>query len=101
MNAETPEAPLPQPETPVSPPQPARSSHERPRPRSGPIFWGAIVLAFCAFSATQLLAPGAIDGTAFVIATVIAIGTLLLAVGLVVIVRNSNRARASGATNRP
>ena len=93
MNAETPTAPEPQPQTPAMPPQAARSSNERPRPRTSPIIWGAIVLAFCAFSASQLLAPGAIDGTAFVIATIIALGVLLLVVSIVVIARNARRTK--------
>ena len=93
MNTDTPEAPGPQPQTPAMPPHAARSSNERPRPRTSPIVWGAIVLAFCAFSAAQLIAPGALDGSAFVIATIIALGVLMLVVSIVVIARNAHRSK--------
>lgn len=68
--------------------QEASAEAERPRPRTGPIVWGAIVLAFCVYVATQTLAPGSIDATTFLIASVIGLGVLLLVVGAAVLVRN-------------
>lgn len=74
---------------PVDPTPPA--GDERGRPRTGPIVWGAIVLAFCLYVAAQALAPGSIDGTTFVIASVIGLGLLLLVVGAVVLGRGRRR----------
>lgn len=63
----------------------------RLRPRTGPIVWGAIILAFCVYIAAQTVAPGSVDTTTFVIASVIGLGVLLLAVGLAVLARNARR----------
>jgi hypothetical protein len=64
---------------------------QQARPRTGPIVWGAIVLAICVYMATQTLAPGSIDSMTFVIASVIGLGVLLLAVGAAVLARNSRQ----------
>lgn len=63
------------------------------RPRTGTIVWGVLVLAFCAYMAFQIMAPGSVDGTAFVIAGTIGLGVILLAVGAVVIVRSARNSR--------
>lgn len=60
---------------------------KRPQPRSWSIVWGVFVLVVCVYSAAQLLNPGSVDPTAWVIATTIGLGVLLLAVGIVVVVR--------------
>lgn len=68
---------------------------ERPndhlRPRTGTIVWGVLVLAFCAFTSFQTVAPNRVDGTTFVIAAMIGIGLMLLAVGAAVVVRSARQ----------
>lgn len=87
---------------PAAPPnEPTVAEQRRPeggdprsrRPRSGPIIWGVLVLAFCAYTAFQAVAPGTVDGTSFVIAATISLGLLLLAVGVAVIARSSRNQR--------
>lgn len=63
------------------------------RPKTGPIVWGVLVLAFCLYTTFQVWAPGWINGTTFVIGATIGLGLLLLAVGAGVIVRNSRSSR--------
>lgn len=79
------EAPTPH-ETAAQPPSAPEAA--KGQPRSGPIFWGAIVLAICVYVAAQVFAPGSIDVTAFIIGSVIGLGVLLLAVGAAVLLRN-------------
>lgn len=79
--------------------QPGRSRHhgasrplgpgEKPRPRTGPIVWGALVLVFCAYIASREMDHDAIDPTTWVITTIIGLGALLLIVGVVVLARGS------------
>ena len=73
------------------------SATDRPgaqlRPRTGTIVWGVLVLAFCAFTSFQTVAPNQVDGTTFVIAAMIGIGLLLLAVGTAVVVRSARQRR--------
>lgn len=71
----------------ASHPAPQRAGHSRPR--TGPIVWGAIVLLICVYAALQLVAPGGIDTTTFVIFSTIGLGLLLLIVGGAVVVRNT------------
>ena len=74
----------------------------RLRPRTGPIVWGAIFLAFCVYVAAQTAAPGSVDTTTFVIASVIGLGALLLAVGVAVLARNARHAASTAnAQNAP
>lgn len=63
------------------------------RPKTGPIVWGVLVLAFCVYTAFQAVAPGSVNGTTFVIAVTITLGVLLLAIGAAVIVRSSKAPR--------
>lgn len=63
------------------------------RPKTGPIVWGVLVLAFCVYTASQMVAPGSVNGTTFVIAATITLGVLLLAIGAAVIVRSSRAQR--------
>lgn len=65
-------------------PQP---SSAKPRPRTGPIVWGALFLVFCAFVVQRELAPGAVDAAVWIAVTVIGLGVLLLAVGIAVVLR--------------
>ena len=76
-----------------TPPQAAQG-----RPRTWPIVWGVLVLAFCAYTTVQLVAPGSVDSTTFAIATVIGIGLLLLVVGAAILARTQfrNRGTSSG-----
>jgi len=64
----------------------------RSGPRTGPIVWGALILAFCAYVAQLTFGSGPLDTTAWIILTVLGLGVLLLGVGLAVIIRNG-RAR--------
>lgn len=63
------------------------------RPKIGPIVWGVLVLAFCAYTASQVVAPGNVDGTTFVIAATISLGVLLLVIGAAVIIRGAKAPR--------
>lgn len=83
-----------QPASPV-PPQPAAApatvppaSQRKPRPRTSPIVWGALILVFCAYVAVRA-AGGSIDLTAWLITTILGLGALLLVVGVAVLVRTS------------
>lgn len=70
-----------------SPQEPAR----RPGPRTAPIVWGALVLAWCAYVLMQTLMPGAVDTSVFLIAGVLGLGVLLLIVGAVALIRNQRQ----------
>lgn len=61
------------------------------RPRTGPIVWGALILAFCLFVAQRTVAPGAVDPVTWLITGVVGLGALLLAVGIAVLLRGSGR----------
>jgi hypothetical protein len=63
----------------------------RTLPRTSPIVWGALILAFCGFVAQRTLNPGQLDAATWITATVIGLGLLLLGVGASVIVRNRRR----------
>ncbi|NLA65696.1 MAG: hypothetical protein GX862_07190 [Leucobacter sp.] len=58
------------------------------RPRTGPIVWGALILVFCAFVTQRTLAPGTVNATTWIIASMIGLGALLLIVGVAVIFRS-------------
>lgn len=75
--------------------QPAESKPDprNLRPKTGPIVWGVLVLAFCVYTASQTVAPGSVNGTTFVIAATITLGVLLLAIGAAVIIRSSRAQR--------
>ena len=63
---------------------------EKPRPRTGPIVWGALFLVFCAYVVQRELAPGSIDTAVWIATTVIGLGVLLLAVGIAVVIRGAS-----------
>ena len=65
----------------------------RPGPRTGPIVWGALILAFCAYIAQRVFGAGGLDVTGWITVTVLGIGVLLLGVGIAVIVRNRRRSQ--------
>lgn len=65
----------------------------RSGPRTGPIVWGALILAFCAYVAQRTFGSGPLDTTAWVIVTVLGLGVLLLGVGFAVILRNRSGRR--------
>ena len=75
----------------ASTPRSATAPPERPRPRTGPIVWGALVLAFCAYVATSIANNGAVDTRSWIITTVIGLGVLLLGVGVAVLFRSGRR----------
>lgn len=84
--------------TPDPQPQPYGSSAETPHrpakpagPRTGPIIWGVIVLAFCGYVTQRLFGGVGIDGSWWIIATVIGLGVLLLGIGLTVALRDRGR----------
>lgn len=57
-------------------------------PRTGPIIWGVIILAFCGYVTQRIFGNAGIDGSWWIIATVIGLGVLLLGIGLTVMLRN-------------
>lgn len=66
---------------------PAAATPERPGPRTSPIVWGALILAFCGYIAQRVYGAGDIDAAWWITATVIGLGVLLLGVGIAVLVR--------------
>lgn len=65
------------------PPRPAKPAG----PRTCPIIWGALILAFCGYIAQRTFGGTGLDGSWWLIASVIGLGVLLLGVGLTVILR--------------
>ncbi|QIK63995.1 hypothetical protein G7068_12895 [Leucobacter viscericola] len=78
------------PNPPISEPH-KKTAVQQPRPRTGPIVWGALILAFCGYVAQRTLYPGLPDATTWITATVIGLGLLLLGVGTAVLLRNRRR----------
>lgn len=78
-------------------PGPAASPQRRKSmPRTGPIVWGALILAFCGYVAQRTFGGGgSLDTAAWITATVIGLGVLLLGVGTAVLIRNSRNNRNS------
>jgi len=64
---------------------------ERPRPRTGPIVWGCLILAFCAYAVQRVLFPGGVDTALWITATVLGLGALLLGVGIAIAIRSARR----------
>lgn len=60
-------------------------------PRTSPIIWGVLVLAFCGYVAQRTFGRSTVDDGWWVIAIVIGLGVLLLGVGLAVVIRNRRR----------
>ena len=60
-------------------------------PRSSPIVWGALILAFCGYVVQRTLAPGNLDTTTWITTVTIGLGVLLLGVGAAVLIRNQRR----------
>lgn len=69
-------------DTPTSTPEPVKS-----RPRTGPIVWGTLMLALCAWVAQRTLFPDAIEPGVWIAAIVLGLGLLLLVVGTAVAFR--------------
>ncbi|PRI10561.1 hypothetical protein [Leucobacter massiliensis] len=70
-------------------PQPAETQAPVSRgPRTSPIVWGALILAFCGYAAQRAFGGGELDTAWWITATVIGLGLLLLAVGGAVLLRN-------------
>ncbi|MGO1538031.1 MAG: hypothetical protein ACTHZ9_00130 [Leucobacter sp.] len=59
--------------------------------RTGPIIWGALILAFCGYVLQRALAPGSIDTAVWVTGLVLGLGALLLVVGVTVAIRGRGR----------
>lgn len=66
---------------------------ERPQPRTGPIVWGCLLLAFCAYLVQRVFAPGTVDTAFWITGTVFGLGALLLGVGIAILARNARRRR--------
>ncbi|WP_125098738.1 hypothetical protein [Leucobacter chromiireducens] len=81
----------PFPPTPPVPQAPQRPASRRPAPRTSPIVWGALILAFCGYIAQRLLGTGGIDLATWVATITIGLGVLLLGVGAAVLLRNRRR----------
>lgn len=71
------------PEVPTSP--------ERNRPRTAPIIWGALFLAFCAWVAQRTFFPDALSPQLWLTAVAIGLGVLLLGVGVAVALRDRRK----------
>src|SRR5690606_5779397 len=65
----------------------------KPGPRTGPIVWGALVLAFCGYVAQRVFGSGVSDAGWWVAATVVGLGALLLIVGIAVVIRGARSTR--------
>ena len=71
---------------------PISTAPGKPRPRTSPIVFGALILVFCAYVAVRA-AGGSIDPIAWLITTILGLGALLLLVGVAVLVRGSRDRR--------
>ena len=60
-------------------------------PRTSPIAWGALILAFRGYVVQRTLAPGNLDTTTWITTVTIGLGVLLLGVGAAVLIRNQRR----------
>lgn len=60
-------------------------------PRVGPIVWGALILTFCGYITQRVFAGPGVDGSWWLIASIIGLGVLLLGIGLTVILRGRGR----------
>jgi len=67
----------------------APAAPTRSGPRTAPIIWGVLILAFCAYILQRTLAPGTISGAAWITGTLFGLGALLLGVGIAIVIRNS------------
>ena len=77
----------PLPPAPPTPPATPASAGLRTGPRTGPIVWGALILAFCIYVAQRAFGSGDLDAITWITITTIGLGTLLLLVGITVVVR--------------
>lgn len=69
------------------------------RPRTGPIIWGALLLAFCAWVGQRTLFPDTVAPEMWITAVVLGLGLLLLTVGVMVALRgDSDKHRSSNRT---
>lgn len=84
--AETAAHPAPEP-APGANAAPATTDATRRGARTGPIVWGALILVFCAYIVQDTISPQRLDTTAWIIATTIGLGMLLLGVGAAVVLR--------------
>ena len=82
---------------PIDTPDGPREVRSDSGPRTGPIVWGALILAFCAYVVQRTVSPTSIDTTGWVAITVIGLGALFLIVGIVVMVRNRTQQRAGSS----
>ncbi|MBL3698937.1 hypothetical protein [Leucobacter luti] len=73
----------------AAPPRPLPPT--RTGPRTGPIVWGALILAFCGYVVQLVFGGGELDGVAWLTITTIGLGVILLVVGAAVIIRNRRR----------
>ncbi|KKI22639.1 MULTISPECIES: hypothetical protein [unclassified Leucobacter] len=71
----------------------AQSVEPRRRVRTGPIVWGSLILAFCAFVVQMSLAPGTVDPAVWISGTVLGLGVLLLGVSAGILARNARARR--------
>ncbi|WP_449277680.1 hypothetical protein [Leucobacter sp. GX24907] len=58
-------------------------------PRTGPIIWGVLILAFCAYVTQRSLAPDTVDTTVWATGTLLGLGAVLLLVGLGLLFRRN------------
>lgn len=62
---------------------------QRSGPRTGPIFWGVLILVFCAYVTQRSLAPDTVDTTVWATGTLLGLGAVLLLVGLGLLFRRN------------
>lgn len=93
MNVEDTAPAAPQDQDPTPEPAPGPETPERLRPRTGPIVWGCLILAFCAYMVQRVFAPGTVDTAFWITGTVFGLGAVLLGVGIAILIRNARRGR--------
>lgn len=82
-NAAAPNAAAPN----AAPPSNPSSAPSKVGPRTAPIVWGALILAFCGYAAQRAFGGDSIDTAWWITATVIGLGVLLLVVGGAILLR--------------
>ncbi|WP_217133375.1 hypothetical protein [Leucobacter chinensis] len=83
-----------QPTAPAPTPAPAPQPPAKSRPRSGPIVWGTLMLAFCAWVTQRALFPDIVQTGLWIALTVLGLGALLLIVGVSVAMRGKRSPEA-------
>ena len=89
MNDTTPLPPAPEPNSPESHERVSEGGSAHRLVRSGPIFWGVLFLIVCAWGVQQQFLPDLLSPGAWIAGAALALGLLLLVVGIVAAIRGS------------